>query len=254
MLRLYFHPSCATSYEMITSLMKTGMIERVELVPSVDPAIALRHGVWSVPWLVIDGIPLATDPVTAEETIALVSGERVDVGDPVEAFMYAVLHSSFASAVAVLHNSLKPVINEDLASAAIRAPLSGLSARKVVEEVSARSDELLEEWRDRIRRALAVSFVREIYWATGGQATPSDVETMATSKAVGLWLIAKASVGRSALPIEPHRVRQEDLEAIASFVARSARGLLNKVAEEQRTIYGDPQYMGIVRRVLGVSL
>jgi len=95
--RLYFHQSCATSREVILGLSRRGLLERVELMPLDGGIESLRAGVWSVPWLVIDGRPVATDPVTADEVAEIINGGKVDVGDPLDAFMNAVLHSSLAS-------------------------------------------------------------------------------------------------------------------------------------------------------------
>ena len=246
MITIYFHPSCATSYEVIRGLKAAGALEKVRLVRTVSPSAALAARVWSVPWVTIDGAPVATDPTSADEVLAILRGERVDVGDAEEAFMTAVLHSSFASAVALLHGDVKPVVDEEFVSAALRAPLSGADVKKAAEAIRSKSSRLFEEWRDKIRRALAVSFVREAYWASGGAITPEGLEGLASPLSVGLWVIGKASIGRSALPAVPSRPPTEDFEAIASFVRRSARGLLLKVAEEQRAIYSDAEYLKLV--------
>jgi len=64
---------------------------------------------------------------------------------------------------------------------------------------------------------------------------------------VGAWLIAKGGLGRAALPPRPKGVAREDAEWIASFVRRAARGLLEKVREEQESIYSDSEYLGLLR-------
>lgn len=242
---IYFHPSCETSYEVITGLRKAGILDKVRLV-RVSSLEAVKLGVLSVPWITVGSAPAATDPVSAEEVIEMVNGSRIDVGDPVEAFMNAVLHSSLASAVAILHGSLVPVALRELASAAVRSPVSGVRPEEVIDEVVRGDRELFTNWREKLRRALSVSFVRELYWASGGALTPQHVRELSRPEVVGLWLLGKGSFGRSALPYNPKGSAAEDIEWIAGFVSRTASGLLEKVREEQEGIYSDKEYMKVV--------
>jgi len=245
--RLYFHQSCATSREVILGLSRRGLLERVELIPLDGGIESLRAGVWSVPWLVIDGMPVATDPVTADEVAEIINGGKVDVGDPLDAFMNAVLHSSLATALTLLHGSVAAVADPSLASAAARSPLTGVDPEALAARVRAEGDRLFLEWRDKLRRAATVSYVRELYWASGGAITAEELAAHATQASVGAWLIAKGSLGRAALPPRPKGVAREDAEWIASFVRRAARGLLEKVREEQESIYSDSEYLGLLR-------
>jgi predicted thioredoxin/glutaredoxin len=243
---IYFHPSCATSHEVIRGLMKAGRLHEVRLL-RINSLGAVNLGVLSVPWIVVNGVPAATDPVTSDDVIQLLDGIKVDPGDVREAFMNAVLHSSLASAVAVLHGSIEPVITRGLVNAAVRGPASGVSVDEAVNRIRQAALELFEGWRDKLRRALAVSFVRELYWASDGSITADDLRQLSRPEVVGLWLLGKGSLGRAALPFNPRGSAAEDLEAMAKFVARTASGLLEKVREEQEGIYSDKEYMNVVK-------
>ncbi|WP_048812880.1 hypothetical protein [Acidilobus saccharovorans] len=249
---IYFHPSCETSHEVITGLRRAGALGRVRLV-RLGSLEAVRLGVLSVPWVTVGDEPAATDPVSAEEVIDIVNGSKVDPGDPVEAFMNSVLHSSLASAVAILHGSLAPVAVRELVSAAVRSPVSGVRPEQVIGEVIRKDRELFAEWRDKLRRALSISFVRELYWASGGALSPQLVRELSRPEVVGLWLLGKGSLGRSALPYNPKGSASEDVEWIAEFVSRTASGLLEKVREEQEGIYSDKEYMEVVSSASGPS-
>ncbi|KSW12055.1 hypothetical protein CF15_04555 [Pyrodictium occultum] len=241
---LYIHPTCASSYEVVKHLAGKGLLDSVRLVSTAEPAASqvLGRSVWSVPWLVVDEVPVATDPVEPAEVEAILLGEGpLEAGDPVEEFMEAVLHSAYAAAVAYLHGSVKPVADTALISAATRAPLRGLDVEEVAREVLERADELYAGWEDKIMRALGISFVRELWWAHGGELEKEQVRELATPGNVGLWLVAKASIGRSGLPSRPMPPR-ERLERLAGFVRRGAAGLLFKVRREQETILGDEEY------------
>mgnify|MGYP001770670522 CR=1 FL=1 len=249
---IYFHPSCETSYELIKGLARAGLLDSVRLVRSSSLS-SVRHGVLSVPWVKLNGVPAATDPVTSDEVIAMIRGDRLEVDDEVEAFMNSVLHSSMASAVALLHGSLVPVATRELASAAVRSPASGIDPGRVVKRVVSNDRELFSEWRDKLRRALAVSFVRELYWASNGSVTAEAVAETARPEVVGLWLIGKGSLGRASLPPSPKGSAAEDLVAISEFIRKGARGLLLKVREEQESIYSDAEYQQIVSKALSAD-
>ncbi len=244
---VYVHPTCHASYEAVKTLAREGLLGSVELRGVVNPAEALGRRIWSVPWLLVDGRPAATDPVDPGELVEAVRGVwQRRVVDPVEAFMATVLHSAYAAAVAYVHGSLKPVLDEALASAAVRAPLSGLAPRSVLEEVEANERRLYEQWEDKLMRALGVSYVRELWWATGGDLDREAVRAAATPATAGAWLLAKASIGRAGLPQDP-RLRPGAAEALADFVRRGAAGLLNKVRREQEEILGDTAYWELLR-------
>ncbi|MGC9071757.1 MAG: hypothetical protein ACP5HK_03560 [Acidilobus sp.] len=250
---MYFHPSCATSHEVIVGLRMSGLLGVVRLISLERGSDAVSLGVWSVPWIVIDGRPAVTDPTTVSEVISVLRGSRPSVGDPLEAFMNAVLHSSFATAVSILHSSVSPVADPTFVSAALRSPLTGADASEVAQLAAAEGRQLFREWRDKLRRAVAISFVRELYWASGGSITAKETSSITTPASVGAWLIAKGSVGRVALPARPEGAAREDAEWIAAFVRRTAKGLLEKVREEQEGIYGDREYLETLREA-GISI
>ena len=240
---LYIHPTCATSYRVVKHLASRGLLSRVELASTSEPWGALRAGAWSVPWLVVDGVPAATDPVEPGELEAMLLGEwkppeRVD---PVEAVLEAVLHSAYASAVAVAHASLLPALDRGLASAALRAPLSGADVDAVLAELRGAADSLWGVWSDKLVRALGISFVREMWWASRGQLSREELRDTARPHVLGAWLLAKASVGRTGLPGRPLPDPQL-LRSMSNFVSRAAAGLLNRVRREQEEILGDEGY------------
>ena len=121
----------------------------------------LTKRIWSVPWILLDDAPVATDPVEPGEVEVIVAGQWSNkIRDPVGAFLETVLHSAYAAAVAYLHDSVLPVLDEALVSAATRSSLSGIEPREVIEQVRRRSDELWAEWRDKIMRALGISLCK----------------------------------------------------------------------------------------------
>jgi predicted thioredoxin/glutaredoxin len=248
-IRVLVHPTCASSYEVVRHLAARELLDKVELIVADNPSIGLRHGAWSVPWVIVGWEPAAADPVTPQEVEAMVRNEIVSLpGDPVEAFMKTVLYSAYASSVVTVWGSLDPVLDEDLASAAVRAPLTGISPNRVLADVRDRAGELYEKWIGMIYRALGVSFVREMWWSTGGSITPEELSEAATPAVVGAWLLAKASLGRVGLPSNPRGRVVEAAKAISGFVARNAKGLINKVKKEQEKILGDKEYWSIISK------
>lgn len=246
--RILIHPSCAASYEAVKKLAEEGLLDRVELASTAAPGEAMRLAAWSVPWVLVDGAPAATDPVEPLEVVEIATGtwsRRVE--DPVAAFMSAVLHSAYAAAVAYLHGSLEPVLDPALASAAARSPLSGVEPGSVLEAVRGDAARLYAEWEDRLMRALGISFAREAWWASGGRLDREALLGLASPEAVGAWLTAKASIGRTGLPANPVPSR-ERLERLASFIQRGAAGLVSRVRREQERILGNEEYWELLRR------
>jgi len=229
-------------------------LDRVEIVSTHDPVGSgvLAGRVWSVPWILLDGVPVATDPVEPGEVEAIVTGQWSNtVRDPVEAFLEAVLHSAYAAAVAYLHDSVLSVLDEALVSAATRSPLSGIEPREVIDQVRERSNKLWAEWRDKVMRALGISFVRETWWASNTGLDRERLRQIATPEIVGAWLVAKASIGRSGLPPRPLPSRKS-LEKLAGFIKRGAAGLLSKIRREQEEILSDKEYWETLRS-LGIE-
>ncbi|MET1127884.1 MAG: hypothetical protein ABWW70_00995 [Thermoproteota archaeon] len=243
---LVVHPTCASSYRVVKHLDERGLLGRVELVVADKPSAAFRYRAWSVPWVLVDGEPAASDPVSPEELERIiVEGKAGAPGSVEEAFMEAVLHSAYASSLALLWGSLEPVLDRDLASAALRSPLTGVKPEEALQRVGAEAERLYGEWSDKMARALGISFVREAWWALRGKLTAEALRDMATPAAVGAWLLAKASIGRIGLPSRP-LLREGPAEAIARFVRAAARGLLNKIEREQREILEDGRYWSIL--------
>ena len=249
---VYIHPTCAASYEAVKELARRGLLDRVEL-REATAAAALREGVWSVPWVLVDGRPVATDPVPAEEVAAIVEGSWSPGSggfDPLEAFAETVLHSAYAAAVAYLNKGLDQVIDEALVSAATRAPLRGLDPAALAGEIRGKAGELYARWEDAYMRALGISYVRELWWATGGGLDRERLRELATPENIGAWLLAKASVGRAGLPWRP-LLERERLERLAGFIQRGAAGLVSRIRREQERILGDEEYWGILEKHLG---
>ncbi|MEB3862081.1 MAG: hypothetical protein GSR84_07675 [Desulfurococcales archaeon] len=240
-IEILIHPTCATSYKVVKHLHSKGLLDRVELAPTSRPASAFKARVWSVPWIIVDGIPAATDPVTPEEAESIVREGRAEIPeDPEKAFMETVLHSAYAASVAVVHDSIAPVLDEDLASAALRTPLGGPDPGQLRVD-----DNLYREWRNMLVRALAISLVREIWWTTRGH--PPSIEGLGNLEALaGTWLLAKASIGRAGLPGDPSRGEAVGARELAEFLSKAYKSLVRRIEREQKTILGDREYWRLV--------
>ena len=253
-IKIYIHPTCATSYYVVKHLASKRLLDGVEIVSTHDPAGSgvLAGRIWSVPWILLDDAPVATDPVEPGEVKAIVTGQwSNEIGDPVGAFLETVLHSAYAAAVAYLHDSVLPVLDGALVSAATRSPLSGIEPKEVIGQVGLRSGKLWAEWRDKVMRALGISFVQETWWASNEGLDREKLRQIATPEIVGAWLVAKASIGRSGLPPRP-LLSRESLEKLAGFIKRGAAGLLSKIRREQEEILGNKEYWETLRN-LGIE-
>ena len=242
---IIIHKTCASSYNLYKLLKERGLLDKVTIVEAGSPVDREGRLVWSVPWLLVGGEPAGTDPLPLEAVIAAIEGDPFPAPkDRVSAFMEAVLHSALAASMVLVNGSLKPVMDIRLAKAAVHAPLSGADARALLEEVKSREKELLEEWMGKISRAVAISFVREAWWSSGGALSPSALEKLVEAGGFKTWLIGKASIGRAGLPADPRAASESDAIAEAEqFIIKTAPVLIRRVAKEQDEILGDEEWM-----------
>lgn len=234
--QILVHKTCPSSSRLLSELRSLGLEGKVEVIDTtlLGPSEALRRGVWSVPWMLVDGQPAAADPISVEEVKAALEGKRVRVeGDPAQMFMETVLHSSFASVQVVVHGSLDPVLDWSLASAAVRAPLSGINPDYVISDVERRKSELYSEWIDKLSRMAAMAVARMLYWAKGSL-TREDLESVDESL-VSAILLSLASIGRAGIPVP---VKPREAWRVVRFLRRGAAGLA------RRTVAAENKWLG----------
>jgi len=239
---IVLHTTCYSSYSLYRGLKAKGLMGRVKLVEARSPSLR-GFLVWSVPWMLVDGRPAGADPLEVDVVEAALGGAGVKPPKRLhEAFMEAVAHSTAASSLVAVSSSLEPVLDEALASAAARSPLTGVDPREVLEEVSREGGGLLEEWLPRLGRALAVAFAREAWWSRGGSLTPEELEGMVDSGVFRLWLLAKASLGRAGLPRDPRSYGGPAVEEAEEFARSLAPRIVARVAEEQASLSSDGEW------------
>lgn len=234
-------------------LYREGLLNLVELIVADNPWRAMESSgglVWSVPWFIGDkGEPLAADPIGEGESTRILRGEPVELDkDPLEAFLDAVLHSGYATVVALVHGSLSPLADPGFISAATRAPLTGVDVGELRHRILEEGEKLYSSIEDKLVRAAAVGFARDLYWALARRLDAETLRAHANPETVAVWLIAKASIGRAGLPWTPSRPGAA--EAIADFTYKTASGLARKVSREQEEIASDSGFNDILRKHL----
>jgi len=236
---LLVHPTCYSSYKLFKELASSGLLSSLRLVSAACPTALLAYSAWSVPWLVVDGKPAAADPLSVREVEAAAAGKSLVLEkDPCEAFVEAVLHSSYASSLVALWGSFRPVVDESLASAAARSPLTGVEPREVLRCVAERSKQLYEESKGLIARTLAYSLARDVLWASGRGVEAKVLREAARPELVGAWLLAKASAGRVGLPASP-APSADVVRLVSRLLESSAEEILERVRREQETVLSD---------------
>ncbi len=252
------HPTCAVSYRIVKRLYMDGLLDGVRLLDARDPRVVLEYRVWSVPWVLVETpfglVPGATDPVSEDEVAAMVEGgyEPPRDLDVIEAFRDALVHSSFAGAVALVNDDPGLVASREFVAAAVRAGFRGDAwdaVERALQRLTAVMGELWKETRSMVERALGVSFVREYWWVRRGGVKREELIAAVEAGAVRAWLVGKASLGRGGLPWDP-RVIAERVEGVERFVVKGAVGLLRKVEREQTEILGDEEYWRLLRERL----
>ncbi|MCX8196275.1 MAG: hypothetical protein N3F67_04280 [Acidilobaceae archaeon] len=240
MITVYVHPSCYSSYLLLKALGKK--LSGVEFKALRTPQASLSRGIVSVPWVEVGGVPAAADPVEAEEVEQMALGSYSPRPEPEQAFLKALLGSSFASSLSLLHGDVFPAISEALVSAAIRAPYSGLPVREVAQSLRRSSKALYEAVEDKLARAVSMTYVRELYWA-------GSAEVKVDRAAFSSWLLAKASIGRAGLPLDPREKNEKGIDIALSLLESEKEKMMERVRREQSTIYGDREYLELVMSI-----
>jgi predicted thioredoxin/glutaredoxin len=224
---IFIHATCPSSARLLSELKGAGLAGKVKIIDTslLGPSGVLRHNVWSVPWMVVDGEPAAADPISLEEVKAALEGRKLVINeDYADLFMNTVLHSSYASVQVVVHGSLEPVLDESLASAAVRSPLSGIDPDIVLSEVKENADKLYREWIDKLARVAGMAVARMLYWAKGSL-TKEDLKSI-DENIVAALLLSLASLGRAGIPVP---VEPKETARVVGFLRRGAAGLAKRI-------------------------
>ncbi len=240
---IFVHKTCPSSAKLLNEIKEAGLQEKVKIIDTslLGPAGVLRYNVWSIPWMMVDGEPAAADPVSLEEVKAALEGKKLVLeGDYTQLFMNTVLHSSFASVQIVVHGSLNPVLDESLASAAVRSPLSGVEPDVVLNQVREHADKLYNRWIDSISRVAGMAVARMLFWAKGSL-TKDDLASIDESL-VSAILLSLASIGRAGIPIP---VKPKEALRVTRFLRRGAAGLAKRItAMEHKWLHPDKPLNG----------
>ena len=247
---LYVHPLCSSSYRVLKELWRVFSGAGGAEIVVVDrvPGLVLRKLVVSVPWLEVDGVAVATDPLDPQLVVAALRGEDLrrfaptSPRDAVELLGRGVVASSYASILSLIHQGLEPVLDlRDFVAAASRARLAGFE-EEVLKLVAEAREELYRELRGLVLRAVAKNFVREVAWVSEN---PEDALRRVSVEQVALWMVAKVSLGRSLVPLNLNRVLGVAREVIEVLRERGRR-YLESVAEELRVLTQDTEYASIL--------
>ena len=233
-IRIYYHETCYSSFRLLTALEMENLLDRVELVRAGSPSVYSDGLLWSVPWITLDGKPVATDPVSIDDVKAILGMGSLVEKPYIQAFTEAILHSSYATSLSLLHGSLKPVIEEKFVSAALRAPIRGIDLSQAMEQLERSSEKLFGEIYDSMVKSAGIAFLRTLWWAHKGNLSdfpPDNIEVL-----VGFWLLSTASIGRVGLPRDPRKPKVEAAKRIAEFVESSWGRLVSRIESEQRLI------------------
>lgn len=245
---LLVHPSCPSSREVLLGLYEYGLLDRVKVVSTLKPAVYAGFFPWSVPLLVGPDGALAMDPLDPIEVLSIIEGSwSQGYHDPADQFLRSVIYSAYGSAIALVHGSFQPLMDESFLGPALRLSLlDPATASRFIEVVRSSAGRLYGESWEVIARALAIAVVRMIYWASGGRVSAEDLQGLGED-IVGAIILSMASVGRSHLPSKPSTVEASGF--VASFIKRGARGLLRKVRREQELLWEDKDYVRLLKRL-----
>jgi len=253
-IRVYVHATCYSSYSLVKYLIGKGLTGGINIV-DVSRASEVDGAILSVPWVKLGSTVAAADPVSGEEVEAMIQGSYTpNIRDPLESFIKTLLASSYASSIAFLHGDLGYAAFRELAEASLRAPFTNQDVTGLVETVKRDGKGLYEELEFKLAKVIAINYVRDLYWASGGTLDSEGLERRVDETSILAWLIAKAGVGRVGLPGNPLvAINREGVKLLSSILESEGSKILAGVRREQEAILGDVAYISFLE-VLGFRI
>ncbi len=252
-LTLYVHPTCASSYRIVKYLMSTGKLGEVKIVNvSSDILATFKLGIFSVPFLFVEGEPIAADPLEPELVRKFVEGGDVaefapkNLSEAYSRLVKSILSSSYVLIYTLVHGKPDLVTGSRFFDVASRLTLArGLSRDELMDLVRRNWSELLGELRRRGSKIIAANLLRELYWSSGSLS--GELIRSLSDYVISAWLIGKVSIGRAGIPVgkELSRVRELARTVLEVLLERGSE-LISKVVEEQRKIESDRYYLGLL--------
>lgn len=250
MLKIYYHPTCITSYKLLRRLYDEGFLDEVDLIDtSLEVGDALSKEIFSVPWIEdMSGNILLAGPVNIDIIVNWIDkGAITFIGDATKEILFrnfinGLVDSQAASTLAVVHWSLRPLMTTKFLEATTWANIyrGGIELlEKLRMDILEREENILRElFKNKLRATLSIGFMRELYWAYGG-ILPERLENISPPH-IALWMLSKASIGRVGLPFPTIR---EDfflrILEIYDWLAKNYIFTINYIKKEQKTITSD---------------
>jgi len=243
MIKVVLHHTCKSSYNLYKALRG---VAGVEFEMAEAPYFHyLANYVLSVPAVFLNGRLVLLDPVAPEDVLALRDGKtekELAVDEAVDNFVNGVMASQALLSAVVLYKSLKPTLLPELVAVLSRARYHGQEQKtpQIMEALRKRERDVLKEHWERLIKLLTFGIVREMFWLG------IDVDKVEKSH-VKMWLLAKATVGRLGLPYPRPDIPSDVADAVYNVLKESGKRYMEKVAEEQRQILNDAEFLSLYR-------
>ena len=247
---ILIHPTCYTSYRLLKKLSRERMLNKVKLVDvAVNPHIAFRYRILSVPAIIIDEKPVYAGPIDLDKAIELLNGnmesirrEHVDFNDIVK----AVADSFALSSIVVVHGPKTALNFKETIKASIGLVDDNELDERIRELLS--SDELVAKMYAKAVRNVAYNIVRILYWTYGKRLSSlRDLEEFLSLDHIALLLEAFTILGRIGLKHLRRKNLVEKARRVYEYLVENFSTIHSRVFEEQDQIIFDDEYMDILR-------
>ena len=246
---LYVHPTCFSSYGLVKLLKALDLLGSLRIINvESDPGLALKEQVISVPWLSLNGVAVATDPLEPQLVVDAIKGNDLskyapeDINDAIEKFKQGVIASAYASSVLLTCESLAPLISCGFLEVASRVRLGRAKLTELVNHVKSAEPKITEEIKGDCVKVAAKNIIRELYWL--GLDLYKAIEEL-NEQQVSLWLLAKSSIGRAGIPLNTGGILSSAKLILEEISAEKER-YIKSVIKEQKTILSDEGYLRLI--------
>jgi len=205
--KIYYHESCPTSLKLLRLLKGRKLLEKVETIDvGQRPLKAISKGLVLVPAVLKGDELIDFGSVNMEKCASIIAGEsfkedlkKIGIEDAVNYLIHDILDNLFLSLVIYLRGNILPILDYTLSI----LKLNKLYGKEIIpfltEYLEENGKQIYESIKEKLKKIIAINFMREINWIHGRVIRKEEFEKMYPFHVFAHWVLARSSISRVGL-------------------------------------------------------
>jgi predicted thioredoxin/glutaredoxin len=245
---IFTHRNCTECHIVLDFLKEKGLLDKVDVIDTEKyPFMAFERGVISTPSIFVDGELIFAGQVDLVELEKILNGEKINKKiseqDLINKLMEGIVDSFAATAWIYVNNDLPHFVEQKDFVMAVTGIINDEKRDELYEAlkegVKANGIELLDKWKERMKRNISSNFIREMYWLYQRKLSKEEVSSKYPLEVFAHWLMVRGgALGRVGLRIYPlsDSAVLSRISEVYLYVFENYDQLWNKVINEQRKL------------------